>query len=83
MTWVAEPRNTTRSTIAGTRLSPADPCASIRTRSGLITACAVPVAPASHRSEASANSPSRSTPGGPADSTAISIRLAAPRKSAT
>ena len=45
MTWVAEPRNTTRSTIAGTRLSPADPCASIRTRSGLITACAVPVTP--------------------------------------
>src|SRR6201986_1683906 len=40
-TSVAEPRNTTRSTMAGTRFSPAEPCVSIRTRSGLITACAV------------------------------------------
>ena len=83
MTWVAAPRKTTRSTMAGTRLSPADPCASIRTRSGLITACAEPAASASQRCAVSAQSPSRSTPGGPADSTEISIRLAAPRKSAT
>jgi hypothetical protein len=47
MTSVAAPRKTTRSTIAGTRFSPADPCASIRTRSGLITACAGPAAVAS------------------------------------
>ena len=61
MTWVAAPRKTTRSTMAGTRFSPADPCASIRTRSGLITACAGPPA-ASHRCEVSAKSPSRSAP---------------------
>ena len=76
---MAEPRNTTRSTMAGTRFSPAEPCSSIRTRSGLITACAVPVA-ASHRCEVSAKSPTRSAP---AETTSTSIRLAAPRKSAT
>ena len=83
ITWVDAPRNTTRSTMAGTRFSPAEPCGSIRTRSGLITACARPAAVASHRCEVSAQSPSRSAPAAPAVTTSISIRLAAPRKSAT
>jgi hypothetical protein len=83
ITCIAAPRNTTRSTIAGTRLSPAEPCGSIRIRSGLITACAVPVAVASQRCADRAQSPSRIAAGEPAEITSISIRFAAPRKSAT